>query len=327
MRKKRIWKFVIVLAKIALAVFVIYYLFKSEWLTKDAFTRLFRVEHILFILLSGSFYLITQILCTSRLVLLLRAIHFPLRFFRIFKLVMIGNFFNTIIPGMIGGDFIKSLYLMKGEEGKRGQSAGIVIMDRALGFLALLWIGGVSLIYLLWQKSKVLNSFHNEMYIAIGAIGCISIFFGVLIIFSRNERARRKIASVFTAFFRKGILYNMLDGFGALMKHRLILGYSLLVSVLIQIFSLAGLLILANLVSETLPDMITLAGVSAIVVLVNIIPVTPGNLGWTELIAALCWSAVGSNAGATIFLNWRIVTVMFSLPWGLVFLSMTDWRK
>jgi uncharacterized protein (TIRG00374 family) len=240
---------------------------------------------------------------------------------------MVGNFFNTIIPGMIGGDFIKSIYLMKGEEEKSGQSVGIVIMDRALGFLALLWIGGVSLIHLLWQESRVLYSFHNEMYIAIGTIGCISVLFGALFIVGRNERIRPKIVSVFTTFFRRGILYNVLDGFGALMKHRLILIYSLFVSVLIQLFSLAGLLILANLVSETLTDVITLAGISAIVVLVNVIPVTPGNLGWTELIAAFGWSAVGSNAGAAIFLNWRIVAVICSLPWGLVFLSMSDRRK
>ena len=102
---------------------------------------------------------------------------------------------------------------------------------------------------------------------------------------------------------------------------------SFFVSILIQLCSLAGLLILGNIVAEGLRDVIPLVTVSTIVILVSVIPVTPGNLGWTELIAALGWSAAGSNAGATIFLNWRIVTIICSLPWGLVFLSMTDRRK
>jgi uncharacterized protein (TIRG00374 family) len=239
---------------------------------------------------------------------------------------MIGNFFNTVIPGMVGGDLVKGYYLVKSEKERRGQSAGIILMDRVLGLLALIFISGVSIIYLLCQKNSILYSYHYESYIALAVIGSVSILFGVFFVFGRNQRVRGKIRAFFAAIFHKSIFFYLLEGFGVLAKHHQILMYSFFVSILIQLFSLAGLLILGNIVAEGLPDVITLAAVSTVVIMLGVIPVTPGNLGWTEFIAAFGWSAVGSNAGAAIFLSWRIVTVICSLPWGLVFLFMADRR-
>ncbi len=322
----RVRKYIFAFLKISIAVLIIFYLFKGGWLTKKTLTKLFRVDNIPSIVMSCLFFLIAQVLSTSRLRLLLRAIDFPLRFLKGFKLVMIGNFFNTVIPGMVGGDLVKGYYLVKSEKERRGQSAGIILMDRVLGLLALIFISGVSIIYLLCQKNSILYSYQYESYIALAVIGSVSILFGVFFVFGRNQRVRGKIRAFFAAIFHKSIFFYLLEGFGVLAKHHQILMYSFFVSILIQLFSLAGLLILGNIVAEGLPDVITLAAVSTVVIMLGVIPVTPGNLGWTEFIAAFGWSAVGSNAGAAIFLSWRIVTVICSLPWGLVFLFMADRR-
>jgi uncharacterized membrane protein YbhN (UPF0104 family) len=83
---------------------------------------------------------------------------------------------------------------------------------------------------------------------------------------------------------------------------------------------LAGLLVLIRLVPGKLPDIVALTAVSSIVMLFGIIPVTPGNIGWTELVASVGWSVVGSTAGGIIFFYWRIVNILFSLPGGLFYL-------
>jgi len=304
-------KEIILFFKISIAIFIIWYLFKSRMLTGDSFIRIFKISNLPLILLSAVIYFIVQILLTERLVLLLKTVNFPLRFFKGFKLVMIGNFFNIVIPGMVGGDLVKGYYLLRSEENKKGQSAGIVIMDRICGLLALVFIGAVSFIYLLEQNNAVLYPYRYELYIVLLVIGSL---FGWFFIFGRNQRFRLKMRELFTAIFRKSFFYYVIEGFGALLKNRPILIYSFLISILIQLLSLAGLLILGNIVSEALPDAITRTAVSSIVILFGIIPVTPGNMGWTELIASFGWSAFGSNAGAEIFFYWRIVTVFCSLP-------------
>ncbi len=325
--RKKIRRYIFLSLKISIAIFVIFYLFRSGWLTKETFTKLFRTDNVPSIIVSGLFFFAAQVLCTSRLVLLLRAINFPLRFFRAFKLVMIGNFFNTVIPGMVGGDLVKGYYLVKSEEERKGQSAGVIIMDRALGFLALTFIGGTFLAYLLWQKGALLYRYRYESYIALVIFVSVSGLFGAFLAFARNTWVREKIRTLFATIFHKGIFYYLLDGFGALVKRPIILIYCLFVSILIQLCSLTGVLILGSIGSETFPDVIPLAAATVVALLFSVIPVTPGNLGWTELVAAFSWSAVGSNAGATIFLGWRIVTVICSLPGGLVFLFMPDRLK
>ena len=319
-------KYLIALLKIIIAILAIFYLFRSGWLTKETFAKLLKIDNIPALMLSSFFFMIAQVLATSRLLLLLGTIDFHLRFLKAFKLVMIGNFFNTVIPGMVGGDLIKGFYLVKSEENRRGQSAGIVIMDRALGFLALTFIGGVSINYLLGQKNSILYPYRNESYIALAIVGSIFGLFGAFFVFGRNQRVRAKIGSLFTSVFRRSIFYYLLDGLGALAKHPPIFVISFFVSIIIQLFSLAGLLILSRIGFASFTDVIPFAAVSTVVLLLSVIPVTPGNLGWTELMAAFGWSVISSNAGAETFFSWRIVTVLCSLPGGLLYLFFNSGR-
>ncbi len=50
----------------------------------------------------------------------------------------------------------------------------------------------------------------------------------------------------------------------------------------------------------------------------GIIPVSPGNLGWTESLGSLLWSSQGLGWGGKLWLSYRLVTVLVSLT-GLIF--------
>lgn len=320
MEKERLRKYIITSLKTGVAVLVVWYLFKSGRLTKESFTKLFNPGNIPFIVISGSAFLTAQILASARLILLLRTTDFPLRLPESFKLTMIGNFFNMVIPGMVGGDIVKGFYLFRSEEESRGRSSGMVVMDRMLGLLAIVFIGGVSIIYLLQQNASVLSPYRNEMYIGLSAVGFLAGLSLVFLVLGRNERVRERLKRISAAIFRRSIFYYMTEGFGVLVKRHRTLVNSFSLSVLIQLLSLAGLILLGNIASEDLPGAVTLMAVSAIVILLGVIPVTPGNIGWTELIAAFSWSAAGSEAGAETFLYWRIVIVLCSLPGGVMYL-------
>lgn len=59
---------------------------------------------------------------------------------KLFSFYLIGSFFNTFLPGMVGGDAVKTYYLYK-EINKGGLSFASVFMDRYLGFIAIMTIG------------------------------------------------------------------------------------------------------------------------------------------------------------------------------------------
>ena len=56
---------------------------------------------------------------------------------------MIGAFFNTFLPGIIGGDAVKGFYLYKAT-GKVGLALASVFMDRYLGFVVLIAICAIA---------------------------------------------------------------------------------------------------------------------------------------------------------------------------------------
>lgn len=316
-RKQLLIKFI----KIGLAIFIITYLFRHGLLTKETFLKLFKTENLIFIFLSGVAFILAQMLSAARLVLLLKSIKVPFQFLPAFKLVIIGNFFNSFIPGTVGGDIVKGLFLIKKEETNKGKSVGIIIMDRVLGLVALICMGVASLIYLMYQNDSILSAHLNEIHLVLSVIGVIFLLFGMCFILAKSHRFRKSVKNIAASIFGEGILYHSIVGFGNLTKDWRTLWKALIASFFIQLLSLVGLLIICNMVSVVLPDAITLIAAFSIIILMGVIPITPGNIGWTEFVASFVLSAISSNAGAEIFFYWRIVTVLCSLPGGLLYFN------
>ncbi len=303
--------------KIAVAIIIIWYLFYSRRLTGDIFFRLFNSEHIALLIMSGVAFIISQMLAARRLALLLTTVDLHLSFVQMFKLTIIGSFFNIVIPGAVGGDIVKGTYLFKCEEDRRGRSSGIILMDRVTGFLALLFIGALSIIYLYLLKGDSLLPYVREVkWVFLSSVATLTIFV-LFVLFGKKRQFRMKAKAITSTLFKRTIFYHITDAIGALTKHRLVLFKAFCISLGVQAVALSGLV---RLIPENLPDIAALTAVSSIVLIFGIIPVTPGNLGWQELVASIGWSVVGSTAGGFIFFYWRIVNVIFSLPGGILYL-------
>ena len=59
---------------------------------------------------------------------------------KLFSFYLIGSFFNTFLPGIIGGDAVKTYYLYK-EINSGSLSLSSVFMDRYIGFVSLMIMG------------------------------------------------------------------------------------------------------------------------------------------------------------------------------------------
>lgn len=59
---------------------------------------------------------------------------------RLFRLYLLGSFFNTLLPGLVGGDAVKIYYLYR-ESGKGTQAMASVFMDRYIGLCSLMALG------------------------------------------------------------------------------------------------------------------------------------------------------------------------------------------
>jgi uncharacterized protein (TIRG00374 family) len=69
---------------------------------------------------------------------LVRAQDLPFRVSDAIRIGMIGFFFNTFLPGSVGGDIIKAAALAR-EQSRRTVAVATVIMDRAIALWGLIW--------------------------------------------------------------------------------------------------------------------------------------------------------------------------------------------
>lgn len=83
-------------------------------------------------------YLASALLTFFRWYLLVRAVDLPFRIPDAMRLGLIGLFFNTFLPGAVGGDIIKAAVLAR-EQSRRTVAVATVIMDRLIALWALVW--------------------------------------------------------------------------------------------------------------------------------------------------------------------------------------------
>lgn len=76
------------------------------------------------------------LLAYSRWFLMVRALGLPFRPRDAVRLGFIGTFFNVVIPGSIGGDFVKAAYLCR-EQPRKAPAIASVVIDRLTSLVAL----------------------------------------------------------------------------------------------------------------------------------------------------------------------------------------------
>jgi uncharacterized membrane protein YbhN (UPF0104 family) len=97
----------------------------------------------------GPLALITVILigCTAiqfyRWYLLVRVLDLPFTLRNAVRLGMVGLFYNTFLPGSVGGDFVKAFFIARGQPGRRAAAVATVVADRLVGLFGLILFAAV----------------------------------------------------------------------------------------------------------------------------------------------------------------------------------------
>lgn len=107
---------------------------------RDVFSR--PIDGRLFAL-SFLAYLMALVLTFVRWFELVRALGLPFRLRDAIRLGFIGNVFNLVIPGAVGGDVIKGVFLCR-EQARRTQAVATMVIDRILGLVGLFLLAGAT---------------------------------------------------------------------------------------------------------------------------------------------------------------------------------------
>ncbi len=114
-----------------------------------------------------------------RLLLQVQEVHLP--FWTVFRLMMIGVFFSLVIPGAVGGDLVKMVYVSK-QAPKRATEAILTIMlDRIMGLMGLCLVTVVAVLlcldYILHDASREIQL--AVAFVCVASMGAIGVVLGV----------------------------------------------------------------------------------------------------------------------------------------------------
>ncbi|NJD55288.1 MAG: flippase-like domain-containing protein [Nitrospirae bacterium] len=271
------------------------------------------IEHVFYILRDigmPSFLAVSAIYIASQLVSTVRwRMLMPDKFpvMKLFSLYMIGAFFSTFLPGLIGGDAIRAYYLNKDAK-KISTTLASVFMDRYIGFVSLMVIGIAAFPF---SFGTFAGSPYRWLMPAIfGAFVMASIFFFGL---QLGKRFR-----VMTEFY---------DYFSLLRKQKTTIVSALASSVIIQVMNFFMVIVLAWRMGLQVP-LLQLAVFLPIVITISSLPISISGLGVREGAFVILLGLIGirPEAATSLSLSWFFSVVMGSLP-GLAFYIFHDRRQ
>jgi glycosyltransferase 2 family protein len=86
-------------------------------------------------------YIAGQVMSAYRWQLVAGVIHLRARFAEFLAYYFVGMFTNLFVPGLVGGDAARAIYLGRRSE-RMGESVASVVCDRGIGLAALFWLAG-----------------------------------------------------------------------------------------------------------------------------------------------------------------------------------------
>jgi uncharacterized protein (TIRG00374 family) len=250
---------------------------------------------------------VTYFITSLRWHWLLDAMEIYLSWPRTFVLNMVGSFYNTFMPGSTGGDLIRAYYAAK-HTTHRIRAVLSVLVDRAIGLLALIILGGV-------MASGQLSVLDCRRV----AIGCAAILFvtavGLFVFYHPSWRRRTGLDWLLRKLPAQRQVAHLIEALELYGKRGKTVLFSLLISFPVHMTVIVSATLAGLAFGLKMPVLYYWVCVP-VIVLVGAIPISPQGAGVMELFAVELTKRQGVTVSQAFALAMSIrVGAMF---WNLV---------
>jgi glycosyltransferase 2 family protein len=250
--------------------------------------------------------------------ILLRSQGLVLHVWQTIRIVAMGAFFATFLPGSAGGDIVRGVYIYQASHGRRTGALLSIFIDRLIGVTAFVLFGMVATLTRPWASYGALEY---------GIFALTALFLAAIVmLFLVGHRIAQLLNHVLVGRSRR-FAWIIDDAGEALHQYSrawpstaLALAISLTIVFLVA-FAVVSIAKATQFGGLTMVEY-GIAGVYAMIA--NSLPFTPGGLGIGEgAFASACVALEPTTSGTpygTIFLVFRCVAVISTLPGLVVYL-------
>ncbi len=282
-------KVLFIAAKLAISSALLYFVLRKTGIEQVLLTL--RSMSFFSFIAAVALYFVSQVISTVRWKLLLPE---AIGIRKVFSLYMIGAFFNTLLPGVIGGDAVKGFYLYQ-LTGKGSMSLASVFMDRYIGFIALITLCAFAFPF----GYKYLAGSHLEWLLPIVVFSFIIASF---LIFGLRLGRKMRLLSEFYVYFH------------AYRNQARIIWQAFALSVLLQLVIIFAVYVLALGMEQRFPFLAFLIFLP-LIILFTMIPISISGLGVRESAFVLFFGLIGMKpeVATALSLLWFLAVTAASL--------------
>lgn len=244
-------------------------------------------------------------------------------YFRAVKLQLVGFFFNTAMPGAVGGDIVKAIYIVKDQAGGSGKTPAMlsVLLDRIVGLIGLFAMGVVAAL-------MSFDQLHGNPVTAqlvrglLFVVGCSFLFLAVVFVPYKDGKdpVQRILSRDFPGFSLLRGIYMALRNYRT--RPGIIFG-TIGISIIVQMIFLWFMGFMGRILYG--PDHFNAALLAPIFpfgILVTAIPLAPGGLGVGHAAFDKLFSLVGLPGGANVFNVYVLSQLVLNLLGIIPYLAM-----
>lgn len=260
---------------------------------------------------------------TLRWWLLIRGANLQCGYLRALKLQMVGFFFNTAMPGAVGGDIVKAIYIVRDQDVHLGKTPALlsVLLDRIIGLIGLFFMGVIAACFS--YEKLVASAVTRSLLIGLAAVVAASIVFLAVVFLpwkDGKDPVHRLLSLKIVGFTLLKRIYEALRTY----KDRPRIIFSTIgISVIIQLIFLGFMGFVGRILYGAQAfDASLLAPVFPFGILVTAIPLAPGGLGVGHAAFDKLFSLVGLPGGANVFNVYVLSQLIMNLLGIIPYLSM-----
>lgn len=294
----RIKQHLITVLKILVAGGLIYWMVDSGKLDfKQLGIFLSRLD-VLFVTIIGWMFLV---LCQSiRWFVLLRGIGIKAPYFRVFRLHMIGVFFNSTMPGAVGGDIIKAVYVIRDNQmGGKTHAMLTIMLDRVIGLMGMFMLGTIAVT--LNFSSFWANPILRPMILVFLGLLLFTIIFYTLVFIPISEEKDIFLKLFSKPYFGFSLLKKIYIALRSYRDRPMALVFALILSVFIQSMIMFYFIFITTVFNNTSVNMFDFATIYPIGIFTTALPLAPGGLGVGHVAFEKLFEMINLQNGANVF--------------------------
>jgi uncharacterized protein (TIRG00374 family) len=262
--------------------------------------------------------------------LLVQAVELPVTIRNTFRLGLVGVFYNTFLPGSVGGDLLKAYFLARAHPERKTRAVATVLIDRALGLFGLiLFVAVLGSIAWVADNPQIAANRDLQRMIKITALISVGTIIGFLALGLLPQRRADRFAGRLRWIPKIG--GSLAEFWCAVWMYRQRLR-TMVICVVLSALSHFGLVFAFHSASQifpaanpdseaTLPEQFVIAPIGFIA---QALPISPGGVGVGEAVFAWLYKLSGRDPsrGVSARLALRVVEWIIGLIGYIVYLRM-----